>query len=267
VRALPHALERESEIAARLAGRPFALFLDFDGTLAPIASRPEAARLPEPTREVLRRLAARAPVAILSGRARADVAARVGLTGIAYAGSHGFDLSGPDGDPLSLPPAAGAGDHLAGLIDRASTDLTRLLAGQAGVRLEPKGTALAVHYRQADPAQLPAIEAAVDTVTAAHPQLRKTAGKKLFELRPKLDWDKGRALLHLLAMFNPEAVPIYLGDDETDEDAFLAVSNLGTGILVAPEARPTAAQFRLNDPDEVRAFLLMLETLLGRPTQ
>ena len=178
MRALPHALERWTEITARLAGRPFALFLDYDGTLAPIAACPEEARLPEPTREVLRRLAARVPVAILSGRARADVEALVGLTGIAYAGSHGFDLSGPDGDPLSLPSEAGAGDHLPELIDRASTDLARLLAGQAGVRLEPKGTALAVHYRQADPAQLPAIEAAVDTVPPPTPSCARPPARK-----------------------------------------------------------------------------------------
>ncbi len=92
---LPSALDRWDEIAARLDGRRPALFLDYDGTLSPIAPRPELAILPEETRDLLRRLAARFPVVILSGRGREDVAALVGLDGLAYAGSHGFDIAGP----------------------------------------------------------------------------------------------------------------------------------------------------------------------------
>ncbi|HEY9421471.1 MAG TPA: trehalose-phosphatase, partial [Thermoanaerobaculia bacterium] len=97
----PSALERWDEIETHLRGRRPALFLDYDGTLSPIAPRPEMATLPEPTREVLRRLAGEVPVVIVSGRGREDVAALVGLDGLAYAGSHGFDIAGP-------PPVPGA---------------------------------------------------------------------------------------------------------------------------------------------------------------
>ncbi len=221
---LPDALARWPEIAARLAGRRLALFLDYDGTLSPIAPRPEMATLPAATREVLARLAERLPVAVLSGRGREDVAALVGLPALVYAGSHGFDIAGPglryeldETIPRTIAAAAG----------RLETDL----AGTPGVLVEPKRFAVAVHYRLVADADLPKVEAAVDTVRRHHPELRKTHGKKVFELRPAIDWDKGKALHWLLDRLTAAGeaepssyLPIYLGDDDTDEDAFRAVA-------------------------------------------
>jgi trehalose-phosphatase len=262
---LPHALERWDEIACHLAGRRPVLFLDYDGTLAPIARRPEQARLPGATRGLLRRLTTVLPMAVVSGRARADVEKMVGLDGIAYAGSHGFDLAAPDGRPLAPPASAGIGDHLRELIASTAAELKERLARfSAGVRVEPKTYAVAVHYRLAAPADVPAVEAAVDAAVDAHPELRKTGGKKVFELRPAVDWDKGRALLFLLAELGLNSaghLPLYLGDDETDEDAFRAVAGHGIGVLVAAEPRPTAASFYLRDPEEVRVFLARLLAL------
>lgn len=248
-----NALERWDEIERRLADRQLALFLDYDGTLAPIAPLPELATLPEPTREVLRRLAAAGPVVILSGRGREDVASKVGLGELTYAGSHGFDIAGP-----TLRHQVGEG--IPERIEEATVRLRSRLSGIAGVLVEPKRFAVAVHFRLADPAGLPGIEEAVDTVQAALPDLRKVSGKKVFELRPDLDWDKGHALLWLLAALHPEAatggaIPFYIGDDVTDEDAFRAIADRGIGILVAEEPRETAAAYSLRDPEEVRAFL------------
>jgi trehalose 6-phosphate phosphatase len=253
---LPDALARWPEIAARLAGRRLALFLDYDGTLSPIAPRPELATLPAATREVLARLAERLPVAVLSGRGREDVAALVGLPELVYAGSHGFDIAGPG---LRYELDETIPRTIAAAARRLETDL----AGTPGVLVEPKRFAVAVHYRLVADADLPKVEAAVDTVRRHHPELKKTHGKKVFELRPAIDWDKGKALEWLLdrltaAGGEPEPssyLPIYLGDDDTDEDAFRAVAGNGIGILVADEPRPTAASYRLRDPQAAREWL------------
>src|SRR3954469_1429463 len=192
----PSALERWDEIATRLEGRRPALFLDYDGTLSPIAPRPELAALPAAMREVLERLARRAPVVIVSGRGREDVAALVGLPGLAYAGSHGFDIAGPPpapgAPPLRLEVGLEVGDGVPERIGIAAERLRRELADVPGVLVEPKGFAVSIHFRLADPGDVPRIEQAVDHVVAAISRLRKGHGKKLFEVRPDLDWDKGR---------------------------------------------------------------------------
>jgi trehalose 6-phosphate phosphatase len=255
------------EIERHLAVRTPAFFLDYDGTLAPLAPRPELAVLPAATREVLRRLAARFPVAVLSGRAREDVAALVGLENLIYAGSPGFDIAGP-----SLRREAGEGlpTDILETIDRAAAFLAHALAGLPGVLVEPKRFALAVHFRLAAAADLPRIEREVDAAAALYPELRKTHGKKVFEFRPTLAWDKGQALLWLLEQFQIGQIgrirpirpiplcPIFIGDDLTDEDAFRAVKSdrgQGLGILVAGEPRETAAEYSLCDPEQVREFL------------
>ena len=229
--AIPSALDRWDEIAARLDGCRPALFLDNDGTLSPIAPRPDLATLPEATRDVLCRLASRIPVAIVSGRGREDVAARVGLDGLAYAGSHGYDIAGPPSLP-SLRPEVGEG--IPEKIESAAERLHRDLDGVPGVLIEPKRFSVSVHFRLADERDVPEIEGAVDDAVAAIPGLRKGHGKKLFELRPALDWDKGRALLWLLDALGldwPDVLPIYIGDDLTDRLA-------GLSWYCVPKPRP-----------------------------
>ena len=245
----PSALEHLDEIGRRLDGRRPAVFLDYDGTLSPIAPRPEMAILPEETREVVRRLARRYPVAILSGRGREDVTSLVGLEGLSYAGSHGYDIAGPG---IRYEVGEGIPDR----IDSAAEALCRELIGIEGVLVEPKRFAVSIHFRLAREEDLPRIERVVEEVAAAHPGLRKAHGKKLFELRPDLDWDKGQALLWMMDALNLTGeVPLYLGDDVTDEDAFRVVAERGIGILVAEEPRPTVASYSLRDPGEVRRFL------------
>jgi trehalose 6-phosphate phosphatase len=260
----PSALEHWDEIAARLDGRRPALFLDYDGTLSPIVPHPDLAILPEAARETLERLADRIPVVVVSGRGREDVAARVGLPALGYVGSHGFDIAGPPatgGEPLRREVGAGIPEK----IEHAAERVRRQLAGVEGVFVEPKRFAVSVHFRQADERELPRIERAVDDAIAAETGLRKGHGKKLFEIRPDLDWDKGRALLWLLAALGldrPDVLPFYIGDDLTDEDAFRALAGRGIGILVAEEPRETAAEYQVRDPGEVVAVLARLSDML-----
>lgn len=262
----PSALTHWAEIAARLEGRRPALFLDYDGTLSPIAPRPELAALPAETREVLRRLAGRVPVVIVSGRAREDVAALVDLPDLTYAGSHGFDIAGPPPVPGAPPLRLEVGDGIPERIDQAAARLRRDLGSIEGVLIEPKRFAISVHFRLADPFDVPFIERSVDEAAAAVPGLRKAYGKMLFELRPEFDWDKGQALLWLLdalGLEHPETLPIYLGDDLTDEDAFRVLEERGIGILIAGDSRETAAAYQLRDPEEARRFLERVAGLSG----
>jgi len=246
--------DRPEMVAAMLAGRDPALFLDYDGTLTPIVDRPEQAVLAASVREALARLARRMPVAVVSGRAREEVARMVGLDALYYAGSHGFEISGPNGFRQAYP----RGEKYVPAIHEAATRLGARLAGVEGALVEDKTYAVAVHYRLVSHADLPAVRQAVTEVLAAHPELRRTGGKKVYELRPRLEWDKGRALDWLMRAIHLDAdrvLPVYVGDDETDEDAFAALAGRGVGILVAARPRATAARYRLADPDAVARLL------------
>ena len=251
---LPSALDPGADLARQLEARQPALFMDYDGTLTPIVARPELAVLDDAVRRTLVSLAARCPVAIVSGRDRVDVQCLVGLDELIYAGSHGFDIHGP-----GLQTEHGAG-FLPDL-DGAEAALRLSLAHLPGALLERKAYALAVHVRGLAPDAAAAVEAAVDAALSRHRRLRKGTGKMVFELLPRLDWHKGKAVLHILeALWLPTAqvLPIYIGDDRTDEDAFAALAGRGVGILVAESPRPTAAHYTLRDPDEVHRFLRCL---------
>lgn len=255
------ALERWPEVRRRLAGRRPVVFLDFDGTLSPIVERPADAAILPRVREAVAALARRVPVIVVSGRDRRDVAARVGLPDLVYAGSHGFDIAGPEG--LSIQREQGA-DYLPALT-RAHERLREALGGIEGVLIERKRFAIAVHFRQVAELDVDRVEMAVDEVVERFPKLRKTYGKKIFELRPRIDWDKGKAVLWLLealSLGGDDVLPLYLGDDVTDEDAYAALRDRGIGILVADSVCLTAARYVLRDPDEVARFLRRLIGML-----
>jgi len=252
--ARPCALARSSGLDERLArGRP-AVFLDYDGTLTPIVARPDLAVLDDGPRAVLAALARACPTVIVSGRGREDVARLVALEELYYAGSHGFDIAGPPGSAIRHEVDPG----LAPAVAAAARELEARVGGIEGALVEDKRFSVAVHYRLVREEDGPRVEAAVDAVLSGAPRLRKAHGKKVFELRPAIDWDKGRALLFLieaLGLDSPDLVPVYIGDDVTDEDAFRAIAGRGAGILVAETPRPTAAAYSVADPDEVREVL------------
>jgi alpha,alpha-trehalase len=250
---LPSALEKKAEIFQRLKkGRP-AIFLDYDGTLTPIVEDPTQTLLPEKTRQLLRKLTEHWSVVIVTGRALSDAKNLIGLENLVYAGSHGFNMAGSDD---SFHEELGK-DFLPAL-NGAEEELKPLMKDLKGVRLERKPYAIAVHYRQADQRIVPELEQEVDEVAKRHEELVKTAGKKVFELRPNADWDKGRALLYLLEKLQIDpsrAVPLYIGDDVTDEDAFRAVADCGIGVLVSEDDQQTAAHYVVRDTDEVAELL------------
>lgn len=256
---LPSALDSSTDLARQLESKRPILFLDYDGTLTPIVARPELALLDEAARQTLSALAKHCPVAIVSGRDRADVQRLVGIDGLIYAGSHGFDISGP-----GLSTEHGAA-YLPDLTD-AETELRCPLNPIRGALLERKKYSLAVHVRGLPPDAAVAVEAAVDATLSRHTRLRKGTGKMVFELLPRIDWHKGHAVLHILETLRlpaADVLPIYIGDDRTDEDAFAALAGRGVGILVAESPRPTAAYYILRNPDEVHRFLERLSEAVG----
>ena len=263
IRDLPDARSRLEEIRGRLDHRTPAVFLDYDGTLTPIAERPEAALLPEAVRLAIERLASRCTVAVVSGRDLDDVRRLVAVDGIVYAGSHGFDIAGPGG--ISEQHAVGSVPEL----DRAEGELRPLLASTPGARLERKRFSIAVHVRQVAGERVPEVEAAVEGVARAHPRLRTSVGKKVFELRPDVAWDKGRALLRIMSVLGLDGdavAPVYVGDDVTDEDAFAVVRERGLGVVVRGEddGRRTSATYSLARPEDIGELLDELSSICER---
>jgi trehalose 6-phosphate phosphatase len=238
-------------------GRQPAVFYDFDGTLSEIVEDPDSARLVDGAADALTSLSAACPVAILSGRDLADVRERIGLPGLWYAGSHGFELTGPDGTHHQNPEAAAS----IPVLTEAAADLADQLGHIPGVVVEHKRFGVAVHYRNADRDRVGEVAAAVRTA-GQRTALRVTTGREVIELRPNIDWDKGKTLHWVLDYIRDNEgagplLPIYLGDDITDEDAFDAVDDDGIAILVRHSDdgdRATAARYALDDPGRVREF-------------
>ena len=256
--ALPDALASFGQISAVVAARRPAFLFDFDGTLSEIVDEPGAATLVNGAAEALRALAALYPVAVLSGRDLADIADRVAIPGLWYAGSHGFEILGPDGRHHSNETAA----QTIPVLERAAAELTEALATTSGVSVEHKRYAVAVHYRNAAPEAAQVVTASVHNIGRRN-GLKVTSGRKVVELRPDVDCDKGRTLEWIIdqAAGRDSLLPVFIGDDLTDEDGFDAVLHDGIGIVVRHTEdgdRSTAARYCLDDPHRVREFIAKL---------
>jgi trehalose 6-phosphate phosphatase len=256
--------DRLSEVASavRAANRVF-LLLDFDGTLAPIVEEPEAAAMPAYTRERLIDLARRKRfrVAIVSGRSLADVEQRVGLDGLGleglvYAGNHGLEISGPG--LRFVEPAA---RERIRALQSLSRDLEIGLRGMAGTRVEDKVLTVSVHYRKARKTDRSSIRRiAEELVDGAGGLFQLSEGLEVLEIRPRVNWNKGTAARWILeSSGNADALPIYMGDDATDEDAFAALAE-GITVRVGLTAE-TQAQYQLDSQEAVGEFLAWLAEL------
>lgn len=227
--------------------------MDFDGTLVPLTGDPNAVSLDPLARQVLSRLARHrgSRVYIMSGRRLADLRRRVRIPGVRLLGLHGWERRG-----ATLPPAQKR------LMRQARLWLAERLPALPGIAVEDKGYALAVHYRGAT---LPAARVARQVMVVARdhfrPGLRLLKGRKIWELLPRAIVGKGRATLGLLEGLPADTLPIFIGDDTSDESAF-AVLRHGLAVHVGGNTK-TKAAFCLRDPGEVREFLERLEAVIS----
>jgi trehalose 6-phosphate phosphatase len=257
---LPSALEEFGRIEQQIEANLPVFYLDYDGTLTPIVRRPELAVLAPDMEVLLRRLGDLTPTAVVSGRDLQDVKKLVGIKEITYAGSHGFDISGPG---ISYQH----GKEFKPDLDQAETELKPKIEAVPGAFIERKGFSIAIHYRESDESDIPKVQRAVENIASTHERLRMSSGKKIFELHPDIDWNKGKALLWLLKKMEldlPDTLAFYIGDDTTDEDAFRVLQEEGIPIVVGEDSRKSRAHYRLNNTEEVKLFFQKVIELLER---
>jgi trehalose-phosphatase len=251
-------MESLPEIARRIdQAKSILLGLDFDGTLVPIRSHPDEVTLAEPVRSVLTRLARmpRVTLMIVSGRGRADVAGRVGLSDIIYAGNHGLEIQGP-GIAFLEPMAAALASSLAEL----TKPLVELLTEIPGALVEPKGLTTSVHYRNVANDRWDEVTHAVQEVVALDPErFVLNSGHQVWEIRPIVAWHKGEAINWVIQHLEDPShrLVFYLGDDRTDEDAFACLPD-GVTVKIGRGQTSTLARYQLANPDSVERFLTWL---------
>ena len=268
----PEVWSRADRLARWLdGGDGLVLGVDFDGTLAPIADDHREPTLDPRARGALEALAAVPSIrlAVVSGRSRADLTARVGVEGVVYAGNHGLELATDDGAVVHAE-AAGLGPT----VRRACDELDDRLGGVPGCTVERKGVTATVHFRRVRDDAVSDVTSSVEAVASAADEIRVTAGKRVRELRPVVPWDKGETM-RLLGESAPDGWrAMYVGDDTTDEDAFRAIRPDGAGVYVASggdgdaaadRRTETAASYRLDgQPDVVRLLVWLADRLDSR---
>jgi len=235
-------------------GRKPVFFLDYDGTLTPIVDRPELAVMSEEMRDVVRRIAEKYTVAVVSGRSKEVVKDLVGLKDLFYVGDHGVDIEGP-GVSMIHPQSQEA----VGLISKSAESVSKKLGDIPGLLMEKKAFSVSVHYRLVEETFMSRIADVVNNEVKGNDKLRLMCGKKVLEIIPAVDWDKGKAvrwIMKVLGLSKEDVSVVYIGDDTTDEDAFRIVRTRGTGILVSEEPLISAADFQVDTPRDVKRLLM-----------
>ncbi len=252
---LSRSVEKELVRRVAAADRVFC-FLDYDGTLSPLAPTPDEAVALPGTSSIVRQLAATTgvQVALISGRTIADLRRFLDIPGIYYVGIHGLEIRLPNAETQvadGIESVRAAVPEIKGLLQRE-------LGTRSGILIEDKGVALACHYRLAAPADAAAacklLAAVAREQQGRDVPIALIYGQQVAELRPT-QCDKGKATLRLLGAYGGTALPVYIGDDQTDEDAFAVLPPESVTIHVAPSDTPTRARFRVAEPRDVHRFL------------
>ena len=255
--------DHRKQLQSRLAKRKIFLFLDYDGTLSPIVSHPKKAKISKKCKKLLKRLSLRQKVclAVISGRSLKDLRIRVGVKSIIYSGNHGLEVSG-----VKLKPANNLSAEYKRTLKQIKRDLNKRLRQFKGAIVEDKGLTLSIHYRMTPDSKLSGLKAAFRRTVRgalAGNLIKVRGGKKVFEVRPPIEWDKGKIVSWLLKKNKLKgATPIYIGDDKTDEDAFRVLKRRGITIFVG-EPKKSSAQYYLKNTFEVIRFLQLLLNLMA----
>ncbi len=239
------------------------LFLDYDGTLSPIQPRPELAHLTLTNRESLKRLARnpKVHIAIVSGRSLREVRSKIKIKGLIYAGNHGIQIQGP-GMKYVHPAVQKEPQRL----KRIARQLGRLVKKYRGAFVENKRYTLTLHYRalqQKDALRLLQEARQVLDPLQVQGHVRLTKAKKALEVRPKVQWDKGKAVRWILEKLQPSAgCALYAGDDHTDEHAFQALKGKGLTLRVG-RLKGSLAQFYVPSPLHFEKLLKEVAQIQG----
>ena len=251
-----------AKIKQLLSNQLIFLFLDYDGTLIPIRQKPALGLVTKRVKNLLSELSKtpRCKLAIVSGRSLKDITRMVGLDNIIYGGNHGLELKGPQiqfRSPVSKKHKA--------ILEEINRNLRNKLRSIKGVLIENKGLSLSVHYRLVSPENRPLVKTVFHQTTLAHlkqNEIRLRQGKMVLEVFPPVDWDKGKAVLWLLRNLpvreNVLVIPVYIGDDCTDEDAFKLLKDSGLTIFVG-KPKKSNAQYYVKNTGEIVKFLSWLE--------
>jgi trehalose-phosphatase len=247
------------KIKKDLYKRNIFLFLDFDGTLAPIVSVPEKAKLPNDTKKILKDLVKtlKCKVAIISGRALKDIKNKVRLKNIIYVGVHGFQIEGQNLKNF-IPKG------FFRTLEIIRDELKKKIHLFEGVILEDKDVSLALHYRLVKKEKVTHLKDIFKNIISSYlinKKIKLKTGRKVLEILPFLSWDKGKVVKLLLkkeiSLNNKEVFPIYMGDDKTDEDAFRVLKRKGLAVSIG-RIKNSFAEYYLKNPSEVKEFLKKL---------
>lgn len=249
------------KIASRVLRSAHTFFLlDYDGTLTPIMPKPEMAKLRESTRKILEKLSKNPSfsVGIITGRRIDEIKSLVKLNNVIYAGNHGLELEGHDFSFTHVKAKASKR-----ILSEIKTALQTFSKDFPGSFVEDKGVTLTYHYRLLDPKWVKTLRG--EFVKRVSPWLNRKKiqifeAKKALEVRPYIHWNKGSAVRWILLHEDPESLPIYIGDDKTDEDAFKAVNDRGFSISVGNQ-KNSYAQYYVKDIYEVERFLSSLASM------
>ncbi|MDE2215344.1 MAG: trehalose-phosphatase [Candidatus Omnitrophica bacterium] len=250
----------------QIGGRDLFLFLDYDGTLTPIVDHPKKAALAKSTRSLLEKLSLEplVNVSVVSGRALGDLRNRVGVSNISYVGNHGLEMDAPGVNFKGFDLVS-----VCETIDYLKKEISKELLFFKGAFLEDKGVTLSVHYRKLKEARAAVLKAFLHELTEpflSRKQIRMGSGKKVLEIKPPVDWDKGKAVLWLLNQHKHDGkktCSIYIGDDTTDEDAFASLKGKGITIKVGGQG-DSAAEYYVKQQKEVIRLLKGLLALRNK---
>ncbi len=253
-------------IKKNLLNKMLFVFLDYDGTLSAIRNYPHLAGLSLKNKLLLRKLKENphCRLAIISGRSLENIKKIVGLKKIIYAGNHGLEIHGPKAKLESqvMP-------RLKLIMRYIAEEMREVLSGFKGVLVEDKGLTLSLHYRMSSKNNIPKIKTLFKRII--HPyivrkKIKFNMGKKVYEIKPMMKWDKGSAVNWILAMqdygaIQADIMPIYIGDDATDEDAFAALRGRGITVFVGNKKK-SKARYYLKNTNEVTDFLARMLDLI-----
>jgi trehalose 6-phosphate phosphatase len=246
------------------------LFLDYDGTLTPIVARPEMAVLSSQARTTLKQISVHSlfRLAIISGRSLSEIKAMIGLENIAYAGNHGLEIECPAHYCQEHSPRRAVFIHpeakeFQPRLERLEHRLRKTLAGIDGVFIQNKGLTLSIHYRLARQTELRIIrQVSLEAIANEHARdkLEVAEGKKVLEVKPPIEWNKGKAIEWLMEIYaTPGSLRIFAGDDVTDEDGFEVLRKVGgVSVLIGGEDSSSAANYYLDSPEQLYHWLKRL---------